>query len=80
MVQPQTLSLHDVSAPPDDRGAPERAAEQPCYRSEAFAEDLPGAEAAVAAAPQAGKTLLLWVAPFVAAVCGGLLTLFGVVA
>jgi len=80
MVQPQILSLHDMPAQPDDRGTSERAAEQPCYRSEAFAEDLPGAEAAMVAAPRPAKTLLLWVTPFVAAVCGGLLTLFGVVA
>jgi hypothetical protein len=79
-----TESAPDAPTLADDRSACDGQALSPCYRSEAFAEDLfgsePAAEPVPAAAPRRATALMLWAAPTVAALFGGALALFGATA
>ncbi len=82
LLQPEVL--HALPGLLDDRAARDAQAAWPCYRSEAFAEDLIASDTAPAptSAGPAGSAgaLLLYATPVCAAVFGGALALFGVVA
>jgi hypothetical protein len=80
LLQPEVL--RELPALLDDRGSREEQAAWPCYRSEAFAEDLLGSELSAAPERRVGTavSLLLCATPVCAAVFGGALALFGVVA
>jgi len=75
LLQPELL--RELSALPGDLRRREDAAVEPCYRSEAFAEDLAGTDAAAPAAAHRRVAGWLYAAPLGTALIGAVLSLFG---
>lgn len=75
LLQPEML--REGPALPDDVRRREDAALAPCYRSEAFAEDLAGTDAAAPVAAHRRAAGWLFAAPLGTALIGAVLSLFG---